>query len=283
MRRLAALCLTFAAAGCATLPGPTLTPGASASLPATETPSATSAIAYPNGPDDVVLRLFTDGGLLNPADTLEASPEYTLYGDGRVIYSSRTYNGMTITADIRQARLSEAQVDAVLIDALGEGGLSEAATNYPDAPITDVGTTEFEIHAGGIEKTVRVYALDWTEDVPDAAMRARLAALAQRLNGIAADASAQRVVDLGIFEPTHYRLTLDQPYTDFAVRPWPWPDVEPSLFGFENGDRAKIITSDQASAIADPPTSLPQGVVLLGPDGTEHLIRLRPLLPDQVD
>jgi hypothetical protein len=232
--------------------------------------------------------MSTGGGLLYPGDTVEPPPEFSLYSDGHVIYSRSIRNGTATSVEMGHGRFRADQVTALLQDAMGPGGLAVARASDRDAPIFDAGTVNFEIHAGGVDKVVSVYALGFEEGVPaaDVANRRALAALAERLRGVEADAAAGRIDDLGSYEPEAYLLTLDQPIHDASPseRPWPWEDLEPSFFDVTGGgDRAEIITPQQARLFWDPPTSVPVDQVLESPDGaTRYLVRIRPLLPDQI-
>ena len=276
--------------GCAAEPSPTTT--VRPSVPATATvpsptpaPTPDGAIDRPSGAEDVVLRISHENTLIS-YDALDGPPAFTLYGDGRVIYATGASNGLTISLDIRQARLNSADVDTFVVEALGPGGLSEAKAEYTEAPIYDATTTVFEVHALNVDKTVRVYDLGWSEGMPEDEkdLRLRLADLATRIEGITGDVANGRAQDLGPFDPTHYRLSLYQPYMDFAnKREWPWSELEPTFFDFASGERFMQITAEQARLLWNPPTSAPISQVLIGPDGTEHLVRLRPLLPDQVE
>ncbi len=234
-------------------------------------------------PDTVVLRMRTYGGLPYPGDTVESPPEFTLYSDGLVIYSSSIHNGTSTTVNIGHAQMTAEQAATLLTSALTEGGLADAKLSYPDAPIFDDGTTEFEIHANGVDKIVSAYALGWEAGVPDVVDRRKLRALAERLRGIRGDVAAGRVEDLGPYSPPAYLLTLDRPIHETAPRPWPWPQLSPADFERdEMGHLAKVVSPADALRFWDPPTSVPLDQVVLGPDGTEYLVRIRPLLPDQV-
>lgn len=174
---------------------------------------------------------------------------------------------------------------AALIEfAVGPGGLASAREHYGDVPIFDDVTTNFEVNAPRVGNRVAVYALGYTgDDVPDAAERMAFEALAEELRGFGAEVAAGNAEDLGPFEPQAYRVTLDEPFGPLeANREWPWDDLRPDDFEPDGGYRVRVVTADQAAAIADPPTSAPDTIVVRAPDGAEYLIRLRALLPDEV-
>ena len=83
---------------------------------------------------------------------------------------------------LRTAKLSEDQIQDVLEFALGHGGLGVARANYENTMVADAGTTTFTVDAGGVEKTVSVYALGIdVQGVPDALGAGRFKRLAEQL------------------------------------------------------------------------------------------------------
>lgn len=230
--------------------------------------------------------MWISGGLRYPGATVEPPPAFTLYGDGRVIYATeRSGPDGTPVTELRQARLTEEQVAALIENALGPGGLATARERYADVPFADDVTTNFEVHAAGYDKRVAVYALGYSEDgMPDAAARLAFEELNDALRSFGAEVAAGNAEDLGEYEPEAYRVTLDQPFGELAAnREWPWPDLKPDDFGRDDsGFRVRILTAEQAAAIAEPPMSAPNDVVVRAADGTEYLVRLLALLPDQV-
>ena len=246
-------------------------------------------IDHPTGATDVVLRMSVGGGLRYPGATLEEPPRFTLYGDGRVIYTmpAPAHPERSARFDLHQARLDEAQMGSLLQFALGDAGLAVARARYADVPIADDATTTFEIHGGGFDKTVAVYALGYTEEgVPDLQARARLQALADQLAGFGELVAQGGAVDLGSFEPAAYQVTLDQPFGPLVdKRPiaWPWLDLTLEDFGHtQAGWWTAIVTADHAKQLADPVNTAPDDLVVLAPDDNEYLLRIRPLLPDEL-
>jgi hypothetical protein len=289
MKPLAVLFATLAMAACSSS-NPTATPvptdGGLATPSPVTSPLRTQLIEHPTGPTDVVVRMSITGGLRYPGATVESPPTFTLYGDGRVIYvieHARPDDSPAI--ELRQARLTEEQMAALVENALGPGGLATAREHYGDVPIADDVTTNFEIHAFGVDKTVSVYALDYTGDeVPDGAARATFRGLADALRAFGSEVEVGNAEDLGAFEPEAYRVTLDQPFgpLETTAEDWPWDDLQPEDFQLEGGYLVRTVTPAQAAAIADPPTATPNDIVVHGPDGRDYLIRVRPLLPDEV-
>ena len=107
-------------------------------------------------------------------------PPFTLYGDGTIVFRDPTLEFPPMEGNVgkanpmRTATLTEEQIQDVLELALGEGGLAAARPEYRNDMIADAGTAIFTIQAGGLTKTVSVYALGIDPDVagtPDGAAR----------------------------------------------------------------------------------------------------------------
>lgn len=225
------------------------------------------------------------GGLRYPGATVEEPPAFTLYGDGRVIYATPRQVEHWTRYDLFRAQMTEEQVGALLEFALRDAGLSGARGYYGDVPIADDGTTTFQINAGGFRKIVLVYALGHSDaDHPDADARAKFESLETRLNEFEAFVSAGDVVDLGEFEPDTYLVTLDEPFhPEVTPVAWPWDDLEPAEFDRPaDSGRSAYLSAEQVKALADPVNSVPNDVIVTGPDGIDYLIRVKPLLPDEV-
>jgi hypothetical protein len=248
-------------------------------------PQRTPAIEHPTGATDVVLRMWRSGGFLYPGTTIDEPPTFTLYGDGRVIYAVRG-PGDGSRWVLGQAQLTEEQVGAVIENALGPGGLALARNRYDDVPMADGTTTNFEIDAGGVSKTVAVYALgEYDDPVADADERAAFESLSAELRGFASQVSAGAAIDLGQFEPESYRVSL---FPDLhgelaSTAQWPWSDLAPDDFERDNsGFGHLVVSAAQGEVVADLPIGELGDPVVAGPDGIGYLLRARPLLPDEV-
>lgn len=236
-------------------------------------------LSHATGARDVVLRMSVVGGLPYPAKTIEEPPEFTLYGDDRIIHVvAQTSADGTFTTELRQAQLTADGSDALLRDALDAGGLATAAASYRDVEVFDAVSTVFEIHAGGFDKRVSVYALGlFDASAPSALARAGFRLLVDRLNEAGAGG-----VDLGPFKPEAYRVTLAAPFSDQeANAEWPWPELRPADFPEDSGgDRVRMVTAAQGMAVMN--LGITHDLVTRAPDGKLYMIRIHPLLPDEM-
>ena len=229
--------------------------------------------------------MWRSGGFLYPGTTIDEAPTFTLYGDGRVIYTAeQPLPSGAVARELRQAQLNEEQVGALLEYALGPGGLALARDRYADVPMADGTTTNFEINAGGLHKMVAVYALgEFDEPGPDGDARNAFEALAAALRDFGGEVAAGNAADLGMFAPEAYRVIIFPDAGELpAAGEWPWPDLDPSDFARDNSGFGRLVmTAAQAEVVASLPVGDIGDPVVIGPDGVTYLIRTRPLLPDE--
>ncbi len=216
-----------------------------------------------------------------PGTTFERPPDFTLYGDGHAVYAYPTeIAGERVTA-LQHAQLSEEQMNALLVDATDR--LVPAMAEYDDVAVTDMENTVFEIQAGGLDKDVLVYALssdDYTG--PDPGGRKALAELSHKLGSFGSAVRAVGGEELGEFAPAAYRASLIEPWWGEAepVGDWPWAGRTIESFDRVENELVAIVTPSDAQVIID--IGIPNTLVTEAPNGTNYVIRLRPLLPDQL-
>ncbi len=287
---VAAAVLTTVAAACAGSGG---TPA-----PASPSPGGSvgpspggDAIAHPTGPRDLVLREEVGGGFVPIWFFATQAPFFSLYGDGTVIYRDESAplpdpgpDGVVRGHPFRRAKLSEEQVQELLRFALTEGGLAVARPRYDAANVADAPTTIFTIRAGGLDKTVSVYALGLeTVESADVAARRALARLDERLRGLVASGTLSGEV----WTPDRWRGTLTEGGGAAGpARAWPWPNVRPADFvadatgAFPLPRRTMSAAEVEALGLAGIEGGF-HGLLLEGPDGQTYAFGLRPLLPDE--
>ena len=156
-------------AACSGAASSTVNPGASGSAEepgSTDSPKpATGAIEHATGATDVILRLDEGGGLMIRGGGATLVPPFTLYGDGTVVFRNPmlepppAVGPVMVGNPMRTAKLDEDQIQDLLDFALTEGGLGVAKLQYDNPMLADAGTAIFTIRAGGLDKTVNVYAL----------------------------------------------------------------------------------------------------------------------------
>jgi len=292
MIALFALALAALLAACTAGPGATPTPAGPTPSPS-PSPSPTfgpTDIEHPTGATDVVLRMEQGGGFVPMGFLVTQAPTFTLYGDGTVIFKqidTRVGDPMGGQAELPWlvGHLVEADVQALLSFALTTGRLATARLQYDDPMIADAGSTIFQLNAGGVEKTVSVYALfDMSQPGPDAADRQGFSRLAAVLD----DFGSQVDVDLGevtTYDPELYRVILIEGFGEPVAQPtdWPWDDLTLDDFpvGEEPGNRSKILDREHVAKLLDVPNGGHVGVWVTAVDGSVVSFGIRPLLPDE--
>ncbi len=275
--------------------------GGASPAPASPGPSAAPSLApdpdvieHNTGATDILLRYEEGGGFMMPAFTAAAVPHFTLYGDGTVIFRNPMAEAPPAEGSIfkmnplRTVRLSEAQIQELLLLALGEGGLAVARENYTNDMIADASTAIFTIEAGGIKKTVSVYALGLEmEGVADGPARAAFKKLADRLS----DFDQGGTIATDAYEPEAYRGVLfEAPGIEAAdIRDWPWPDINPGDFTPDPDPNAnqfphRRMTIEEVDVLGSKDYQGGfQNLVLKTSDGKTWTFSLRPLLPGEPD
>ncbi len=270
-------------------PGSTVGPTPTVAPPS-GSPADFGAIEHSTDPTDILLRYDQAGGFVMPAFLASQAPIFTLYGDGTVIFRNPAGEAPPPIGDVfrfapfRTAHLSEDQIQATLLRAINEGGLGVARPEYINQQVADASTAVFTINAGGLQKTVSVYALGLEVDgMPDALPRKAFSALAESLG----DFDQGGTIATQLYEPTAYRgILLDGNPGDPAAVDWPWDDIAPTDFVAAGDPNAfplpeRVMSGDEIDAlgIADYQGGW-QGLSLRGPDGNAYTFALRPLLPD---
>lgn len=252
---------------------------------------AGGAVDHATGATDVLLRYEEGGGFVMAGFAASQVPHFTLYGDGTVIFRNPMLEapapqGSVMTYNpLRTAKLSEEQIQELLVAALGDGGLAAARPNYTNDMIADASTAIFTVNAGGIDKTVSVYALGLEmEGQADAAARAAFKKLGDRL----ADFDQGGSLASDVYQPTAYQASLIESPGMAApdLRTWPWEDLtvadfkpaaDPNGLQFPN----RVMTAEEIDllGVTDYQGGF-QGLPITGTDDKLYTLSLRPLLPD---
>jgi hypothetical protein len=287
------LLATLTVAACSVTGSGGGTSPAVAETPANEVPSIIDGIAHPTGASDIVLRLDESGGFV-PAEFLAAHvPQFTLYGDGTVVFVSSSEmlpernDGVTAGQPIKTATLTEAQVQDLLEYALRDGGLGAARADYQNPLVADAPTAVFTLNADGATKTVSVVALGMDDPQPnaDTAIKQALGELGTRLRDFDAGGSLGGTP----YAAAAYEgvLTAQEGLEGVQFRDWPWTDLTPADFTVPNDPNVlpqgrATLTPEQAAALGVEgyQNGIGGGVYLRDDEGKTYTFVLRPVLPD---
>jgi len=263
--------------------------GAGASGSTRPTPASTYNVA--TGPDQLVLRIATGGGLVPIEYTLTHMPWFALYGDGLIVIKGPVdakYPG-PLLPDLRQMRVTPAEIQKILAAADGAGLLGSDA-RFDATGIFDAGTTTFTTIVDGKTHTIGAYALGYNVAVVDAALaeaRKKLSGFEGELGNLAAFLGRE-VTDARAYEAAAMRLfirpagSFEQDGQARQVLAWPL-SVDPGTAG----DPAKapatrclvVAGSDLQTFIAVARTA--NSLTLWTHGINRYSVLVRPLYPDE--
>jgi hypothetical protein len=261
----------------------TPSPAATSSRPAVAPPGSPSAapgsIDHPTGPTDIVLRVETRGGFVRLETVMSRVPEFTLYGDGRALVlppDAEDAGGDVAIPTLREVRLTEDEVQALLRFALVDGRLGTARDEYPGN--MDAASTAFELHADGADRTILVTGL--TDDPapgPDAPAIKAFDDLVARLRSIATDADYATDGVVGVIAETEGAPGVN-------AGDWPFADLRPADFAQPADDAAiplpsRLLTAAEAAEAAT--LGVPSLTSVRSPDGRTYSLLLRAALPEE--
>ena len=246
-------------------------------------------IAHPTGATDIVLRMEQGGGFVPMEFFATHAPQFTLYGDGTVVYQDSEQPAFGFGGPLppfMSGKMSEEGIQALLQYALGTGRLAGARETYDNPMIADAPSTMFVINAAGLSKVVNIYALgESMPGVPDQADRAGFFLLAELLRTFDKEADAGTVTDVQPYDANIYRATMyDQMGGQPAAEPrdWPWADV--TLEDFPKGDEPgaiRMMSREEVAQLVEVPNGGAMAIWVVAPDDTLVQFAFRPLLPDE--
>ncbi|MGZ8800938.1 MAG: hypothetical protein ACXWXF_13345 [Aeromicrobium sp.] len=277
---------------------PTASPTPAGTLSPTASPTKSSSptfnsdqIAHPTGATDIVLRMEQGGGFVPFEWMVTQAPQFTLYGDGTVVFRPiEDPQRVGFEQGLPRyliGKMTEEGIQALLLYALDTGRLANAKDSYDNPMIADAGTTVFNLNAGGEEKVVSIYALFEMPDlnVPDAVDRTGFSQLQTLLMNFEQEVDAGTVSDVELYEPELYRVVMLEGMGEPTGEPiaWPWDDLTPDDFpaGDEPGG-TKILDAGHVADLVEVPSGGQMGVWVEAPDGSLVQFAIRPLLPDEV-
>ena len=266
-----------------------------ATTPARNEPTATpiGRIEHAKGPKDVVLR-YDNGPDLGVSELtgefFMPGPEFTLYGDGTVIFRNERAEPPPAEGPIVRAgpftiaQLDEEQMQSLLRFALGEGGLGNACERYETRDTDAFGSSIFSISAGDLNKRVEIVASE-----------APLGELANYLRNF----DQRTGIPTQVWVPDRYwgslleagpaiEIGLLPDPRDAGSVPWPWPDIAPLDFvgrdeGGWIGAPRRVMSPQEAAVLGlSDNGGVVKRIYLRGPDGkTIYSFSLWPMLPDE--
>jgi hypothetical protein len=269
----------------------TMTACAAPSAPGTASPSSS---AYATGPEDLVLRWGYEGGFTPPEFQLTSLPTFSLYGDGTVVRPGpqiEIYPGPALPA-LESFVVEPVGVEAI-VQAAFDAGLDTVGdlTDLGSVGIADAADTVFTLRAGGVDRTVRVYALSELGGQPpgmnDDEYRAReaLIALVEQLSSLEDWLPEGSVGPGTVFEARGSRVYISEYRSepDLSQRPVSWPLSAPLAEAGDDagtGFRCLAVTGDDWSQL-EPLARRANQLTPWIDEGERYSLAFRPLLPDE--
>ncbi len=273
MRRTAAVVVALAAlAGCGDDDG-------SSAAPRSPTP--------PTGPDDLVIQVSTGGGLIAPQSLVVEIPAVSVYGDGTFIVPGPTtaqYPGPA-WPHIQRGRISEEELQELLQAARNAGFLDDEPPDFGEPGVSDAPSTDVVVDAGGDERAVSIYALDFVEadDDLDPEQRAARERARDFIAMLPTDATEQYPVDAIAVLVSPY-VTDEIPFEGEAE--WPLGSLagagEP-IEGFSPDSRCLLVTgTDDPDTVRAAAQGTSEGARWYA-EGESYNLVFRPLLPHETE
>ena len=256
--------------------------------------SPSPAIGHGTTADDLVLRWGYEGGFTPPEYQLTNLPELSLYGDGTIVRPGpqiEIYPGPALRA-LEVVRVDEAGMQAIL-EAAFDAGLDSVGdlTDMGSVGVADAPETVFTIRAGGVDRTVRVYALGEAggqfPGMPDEEFESRkaLLSLVDDLSSLETWLPEGSIGASAVYETAGVRAYVS-PYTPQADLPQEsvaWPLDQPLRGAGEDagaGFRCISVTGDEWTALASAVVQANQ-LTPWTSGGRRFSVSFRPLLPDE--
>jgi hypothetical protein len=252
------------------------------------------ATSYPRGADELVFRISTAGGFIAPQQTLQQTPSFSLYGDGRAIIQgaqTEIYPGPALPSMI-VVSITPAGVQALVADAVAAGLRNDRS--YSTMSVSDMPTTTFTLNVGGKTHITTVYGLGaGTGGQPGMSAternaRAALERLSTEVTDLRHALPAGSVGPDRPYAPDGLRVFV-QPY-DGQRDPMPhepeiaWPLPTPlASFGQETSGpsvRCGAVTGSDLPGLLKLAASANQ-LTRWQSDGTDYSLTFRVLLPDE--
>lgn len=258
-------------------------------------PGAGDGIDHSIAGHDVLVRVSFEGGFTTREWTLTSLPSFSLYGDGTLVLPGaqiELYPGPALPA-ISTRTVTEDGIQVTLEEVLRSiDGVPDEMLDMGSVGIADVPTTVITIHAGDVDRTIKVYGLSELTERPqnmseeEFRARGRLQELVTKLGGLGTWLPAGSFGRETMYEGSGARLFVSEyRKVDLPQEPIAWP-LEGGLdrFGDDaNGSdpyRCGVVEGAEWTALREA-ASQANELTPWRESGARFSILFRPLLPDE--
>ena len=258
-------------------------------------PGDGGGIDHSSAPDRALVQISYEGGFVPLEWTYTNFAFYSLYGDGTLIVPGaqiELYPGPALPA-ISARLVDEAGIQAILEEAIA--AIEEIPDDLSDLGfmgIADASTTVITVSAGGVDRTIRAYALSELTERPDGMpereyqARLRLQQLVAKLTGAGEWLPEGSLGPEAPYEASAARLFVGpyRPVEDLPQDPVAWPLAE-GLDGFgapasPSDYRCGVVQGADWDAVHAAASSA-NSLTPWKDAGERYSILFRPLLPDE--
>jgi len=268
-------------------------PGGNGDGSTTTASSPGGSVVHPSGKNEIVLQVTTGGGFVPIEYNVTLVPEFSLYGEGRVIVPGPVdaiYPGPALP-NLQTTVISEDSLQAIL-SASREAGLFDPTFDYGLPTVADGPTTTIVINADGTTYRSEIYSLT-VEGAGGLSMeqqqaRAALNDLRGKLVELTAFASGEIAWEQYQYSAlAAYSQAVDPGYTPDPT------DVQPNRLEWPLGDLGtlgeevtrpgfrRVVISGQDLAALQPLLGQATQTTLWKSGDREYRLFFRPLLPDE--
>jgi hypothetical protein len=258
-------------------------------------PGAGNSIDHSTDGHVVLVRVAFEGGFVAPEWTYTSLPSFSLYGDGTLVLPGaqiELYPGPALPS-ISTRTVTEQGIQTTLDEVLGSiQGVPDEMLDMGSVGMADVPTTVITVHAGGVDRTIKVYGLSELTERPermsDEEFRARqkLQELVTKLGVLGTWLPDGSLGTETVYEGSGARLYVSEyRKVDLPQEPVSWP-LEGNLDRFgdvANGSdtyRCGVVEGDLWAALREV-ASRANELTPWTEAGARFSILFRPLLPDE--
>jgi hypothetical protein len=258
-------------------------------------PGAGNGIDHGTDGHDVLVRVAFEGGFVAREWTYRSLPSFSLYGDGRLVLPGaqiELYPGPALPA-ISTRTVTEAGVQATLTEVLDSiQGVRDEMLDMGSVGMADVPTTVITVHAGSVDRTIKVYGLSELTERPETMSeeefraRGKLQELVTKLGGLESWLPEGSLGTETMYEGSGARLFVSEyQKVDLPQEPIRWPLGDNlDRFGDPASDsdtyRCGVVEGSDWTAVRDA-ASQANELTPWTEAGSRFSILFRPLLPDE--
>lgn len=230
--------------------------------------------------EDVVVVQMTD--VSAPAvleiRSAEPVPNFTLYGDGTLIFALPSDRSGLLPTPLREASISKGDIRS-LLEFFDKQGFFEFSYEQPRGSGSDFPTTYAYVNTKSAANAISVYGISSSGGGGDAesAQFRRLQRIRQRLDDLATDAAEG---DSATFEPREVVLFVQRALPGTSERPaWPIEGIDLATVAPDSGIGELSIGGDEVPLVLENLTMATLATGGFNQGGQRYVVWYRPVLP----